>query len=116
MGETSDMHIDEEDVCAGLLDATLEELVIELLELDDFVFELLELEDFDLDLEELDFVLLELEELFWSIDGDSSFSSVLEQHDSSSSGSELAEFRISLDGASIEDEDSSELDVSTSPV
>ena len=60
MGETSDMHIDEEDVCTGLPCSTLEELVIELLELDDFVFE-----------------LLELEELFWSLDEDSSFSSVL---------------------------------------
>ena len=91
MGETSVMHIDEEDVCAGLLDPTLEELVIELLELDDFVFELLELEDFDLDLEEPDFAFLELEELFWSLDEDSSFSSVLELHDSSSSDSELDE-------------------------
>ena len=35
MGETADMHIDEEDVCAGLPCSTLEELVIELLELDE---------------------------------------------------------------------------------
>ena len=85
------MHIDEEDVCAGLPYSTLEELVIELLELDNFVFELLELEDFDLDFEELDFAFLELEELFWSLDEDSSFSSVLELYDSSSSDSELDE-------------------------
>ena len=88
MGEHS---LDEDAVCAGLLDATLEELVIELLELDDFGVELPELEDFDLDFEELDFAFLELEELFWSLDEDSSFSSVLELYDSSSSGSELDE-------------------------
>jgi hypothetical protein len=59
MGETSDMHIDEEDVCTGLPCSTLEELVIELLELDDFGVELPELEDFDLDFEELDFLELD---------------------------------------------------------
>ena len=108
MGETYGPN--EEDVCAGLQCSTLEELVVVLLELDDFVFELPELEDFDLDLEELDFAFLELEELFWSLDEESSFSSVLELlnfallelYDSSSSGSELDELRILLDEVSIE--------------
>ena len=106
MGETYGPN--EEDICSELQCSSLEELVIELLELDDFVFELPELEDFDLDLEELDF--LELEEFFWSTDEEFSVFSVLELlnfallelYVLSSSGSELDELRILLDEVSIE--------------